>query len=195
MGRGNIRVQYECEGLYYLDKNFLHMYSKVEKCACGNVVGFDHSEPPRTARELNDADIEYDFDGKDTEWAFDRGESYLMWESMIGKVKAALMRRFKSFREADKWRDGERRVVLENEFFHVAVADNEWSAAWLLSERMDVDDTGPNRALMYRHCDAYLKAIKHALIDEWGEAIGYGGPWVYGAKYTKADAALNKPSR
>jgi hypothetical protein len=40
---------------------------------------------------------------------------------------------------------------------------------------------------MRRHYPAYLEAIKTALLDGWGEAIGYGGAWVHGEVYRKSE--------
>jgi hypothetical protein len=49
-------------------------------------------------------------------------------------------------------------------------------------------DIGTNEGLnlMGRHCNAYLEEIKNALVDEYDEAIGYGGSWTSGTRYTKA---------
>ena len=69
MGRGNVCTHNECEGLYYLDRDLLDCYRKVERCGCGHVVGFDYSEDARTARELNAAGIQYDYDGTFFDWA------------------------------------------------------------------------------------------------------------------------------
>ena len=39
------------------------------------------------------------------------------------------------------------------------------------------------------HYQSYLEAIKLILIQEWGEAIGYGGAWTSGRRYTQEDVA------
>jgi len=187
MGRGNVCTHYECEGLFYLDRDLLDVYNKTIKCECGHVKGPDYDEEPKTARELHKAGIEYSFDGTHTDWMYSQCESDDNWRQMIETMRDRLMARFPSFYSEDKWIDRDRRVVLENELFHIAVVDNEWSAAWLLLERSDIDDTGRNRTFMRRHYQTYLEAIKRILIDRWGEATGYGGAWVSGKRYTKED--------
>lgn len=186
MGRGNVCVHYECEGLYYLDKEFLDVYRKVHKCDCGHVSGFDLDAEPMTERNLREAGIAYDFDGSRTDYAYDEEDSRQNWDDMIEIVRERFMKQFKSFSAVDKWRKrGEVRVVLESGLFEIAVEDNEWSAAWCLLEREDIDDVGANRTFMRRHHKTYLEAIKQTLVDAWGEAIGYGGAWTHGATYRK----------
>ena len=188
MGRGNVCTHYECEGLYYLDRDFLTVYRKAIKCECGHVKGPNYDEESKTARELYKAGIEYSFDGTHTDWMYDQFESEDNWRLMIEIMCERFMAKFPSFYREDKWIDNDRHVVLESKLFRIAVVDNEWSAAWLLLERSDIDDTGRNRTLMRRNYQKYLEAIKHILIDVWGEAIGYGGAWVSGRKYTREDA-------
>jgi len=100
-----------------------------------------------------------------------------------------LEKRFPSFQRINTLRARDLNVVLRNGLFEIAAVDNEWSAAWCLLERTDVDDSGSNRALMRHHYEKYLDAIKGFLIEEWGEAFGYGGTWARGKKYTKDDIA------
>ena len=71
MGCGNVCTHNECEGLYYLDKDFLDVYRRVEKCGCGQVEGFDYNEEAMNARELGNAGISYDLDGRRTGWGWD----------------------------------------------------------------------------------------------------------------------------
>ena len=175
MGRGNVATHNECEGLFYLDRDFLDTYVHVS----------DRDAEPKTARQLNNADIEYNYDGSACDWKYSHMESDDNWKNMIEIVQDSISKRFPSFYTADEWRDRDAHVILESGLFQIAVVDNEWSAALCLLERTDVDDTGANRTFMRRHCDTYLEAMKQTLIDTWGEAIGYGGAWVHGQKYTK----------
>ncbi|MCL2589202.1 MAG: hypothetical protein FWD84_07325 [Oscillospiraceae bacterium] len=186
MGRGNPCTHYECEGLYYLDIDYIHRYSKITRSQCCNrSIGFDYDEESKSAKELQNADIAYNFDGAGVDWAYDQFESQTAWEDMVSEICQALMVRFKSFQRVDRWRNS-RHIVLESAFFEIAVEDGEWCAASMLLERHDVDDVGSNRTLMRRHYKAYLEAIKTALVDVWGEAIGYGGAWVSGERYVKS---------
>jgi len=187
MGRGNVCTHYECEGLFYLDRDLLDVYCKTDKCECGHVKGPNYDEEPKTARELYNAGIEYSFDGTQTGWMYSQFDSEDNWRQMIEIMREKFIKRFLSFYREDKWIDNDRHVVLENGLFRIAIVDNEWSAAWLLLERTDIDDTGSNRTFMRRHYQTYLEEIKRILIDVWGEAIGYGGAWVSGRKYTRED--------
>ena len=187
MGRGNICTFNECEGLYYLDKNFINVYNKVIRCGCGHVTGRNY-ELSMTAKQLDQSGTKYDFDGSNADWAFDEHETQVNWNKMVFQLTEGIMQRFKSFSKVDNWRNG-RHIVLQNEFFEIAVVDGEWCAAWCLLEREDVDDIGRNRTLIRRHYRTYLEAIKTILIDEWGEAIGYGGAWTRGKRYTFNDSA------
>ena len=185
MGRGNVCTHYECEGLYYLDKDLLDVYVHVD----------DPGEEPKTARQLHDANIKYNYSGEGCDWKYSHAESDYNWREMITTMQDRIGGRFSSFYPADEWRNNETRVILENGLFQVAVVDNEWSAAICLLERTDVDDTGANRTFMRRHCDTYLEAIKQTLIDGWGEAIGYGGAWVSGQKYTRETPSARPVSK
>jgi hypothetical protein len=104
-----------------------------------------------------------------------------MVEYMAGFMAA----KFPSFQKTQMRWQGRHTVVLENALFQVAVTDNQWSAAWLLLEHPNACDVGGNRNLMRRHYQTYLEAIKTALIEEYGEAIGYGGAWTSGKVYKK----------
>jgi hypothetical protein len=98
-----------------------------------------------SAHALQKAGIEYDFDGGSADWAYDNFRSRDEWEFMSEAVQEDFMSRFKSFTKTDRRRgaycyanDNNRHVVLENELFEIAVVDNEWSAAWMLLERLDI---------------------------------------------------------
>lgn len=184
MGRGNVCTHNECEGLYYLDKDFLETYCKAPSCKSSHEISWEPE--PKTARELQTAGIQYDYNGSHSDWAFDSLLSEKNWNNMLFFVKEALQRRFKSFYEVDKWRN-DRHIVLQNKLFEIAVVDNEWSVAWCLLEREDADCEGRNRMLMRRHFTTYLDAIKRIIVVGWGEAIGYGGAWTKGQTYLRED--------
>ena len=190
MGRGNICVYGKFDGLYFLDKDLLDVYNKVDRCECGSVKGFDYETEPKTARELSDAGIEYDYDGTNSEWAFDQFSTSDNWNEMINIMQEYFISLFKSFTKSNKWRGTTAysstrncHVVLESELFDIAIADNEWSVAWLLLERDDIDDN--KRPLMKRHYKTYLEALKNALVDFYGEATEYGGAWTSGETHKK----------
>jgi len=183
MGRGNICTHNDYEGLYYLDNCFIETYYNTN----------DASSETMTAKELDEEGIKYDFDGKQTGWAYDEDISRLNYEDMVEIVCEELLERFPSFYRCDAWRgdrnNRDKRVVLRNSLFDIAVADNEWSYAWLLLENEEARYDGRNAGLMARHWQTYLEAIKCVLVEIYGEAIGYGGAWLSGKKYTKEDVA------
>jgi hypothetical protein len=191
LGQGNICTHYECEGLYYLDRDLLDVYRRVIRCGdCGHIKDFDWETDAKTARELRQEGIAYSFSGDDGACKYDQLDSQYNWMEMENYMRDYFSRQFPSFRSVDKWRDySSGKVVLESTFFHVVVMDNGWSAAWCLLERADVDDDGSNRPLMRRHYRTYLEAIKNALISQWGEAIGYGGAWTHGRVYRRIEMA------
>lgn len=188
MGRGNVCTHNECEGLYYLDKDYIDAYINVTRCNCGHITGREDDAGYKTAKELSIAGIDYDFDGSNADWAYDEHSSSNNWREMISIVTDALLKRFKSFNRTDRWRN-DKHIVLESELFEIAVADGEWCAAWCLLEREDVDGTDRSRTFMRKHFKSYLEAIKLILINGWGEAIGYGGAWTSGKRYTHEDVA------
>jgi len=145
MGRGNVCVHYECEGVYYIDKELVS----------------DEKDDFLTCE---------------------------LYREMIETIQFNIKKRFPSFSCENKWDrsfiNSDRYVVLENSLFQIAVVDNEWSYAWCLLERRDVDDVGYNRTLMRRNYKKYLESIKNILVSEWGECFGYGGAWTHGERFT-----------
>jgi len=191
MGRGNICVHGEFEGLFYLNNDLLDVYVPVVRDDCGSIIGRDYEAEPMTGRQLYDAGIKYSYDGTDTGWAYDDELSDDNWRNMIELMQKYFTSRFKSFTTTNKWRgttsyssNRDCRVVLENEFFDIAIADNEWSAAWMLLEKEDIEDNVT--PLMKRHYQSYLNAIKEALLKHWGEATEYGGAWLRGITHKVA---------
>jgi len=192
MGKGNIRALGKFEGCFYLDMDLLALYRKPELCPhCGEVIGTLDDEPAMTVRELMAAGIEYDSCIGEIGWVYDDMGSQLAWNDMVSIVVEALHMKYSSFAKVSKWRGKDIQVVLENERFQIAVADNEWSAAWLLLERDDIDDTA---ALSKRkRVPGYLEALKNVLLNYYGEccaqAKGPAGAWTHGETYTKELAA------
>lgn len=176
MGRGNVCVMGTYEGLYYVDRDRIDMYRDVR--------AINADENLKTAFELQSAEIEYGYTGDDVDWHYDEFASRSQWDDMVEYMCDRFELRFPSFSRADRWKNRDKHIVLESKLFEVAVCDNEWSIAWMLLEKDIGVDEGSN--LKGRYFDTYLKEIKDALIDGYGEAIGYGGAWTSGTRYTKA---------
>ena len=194
MGRGNICTHGEFEGLYFLDRKFIDTYHKVKRCACGcesgRIVGVDDDHETQTAQELDAVGIEYSFMDPNTDWAFDEYGTHLAWSDMVEFFIEEFKEKFPSFDRVSCWRGNDRRVVLRDHLFEIAVADNEWSAAWMLLEREDSGDEPEERAEMEQLYQTYLTAIRDILIEGWGEAVGYKGAWTSGPIYTKSSVAV-----
>ncbi|MDR1702507.1 MAG: hypothetical protein LBR56_07005 [Sporomusaceae bacterium] len=173
MGRGNVCTFGDYEGLYYLDNEFLSVYRKS-----GSNLNEDMEEF-LTIRELDEAGISY---YENSEWEYDEFESRCNWEYMIEYMQKKLAIRFQSFNKVDFWKDRDRHIVLQNAIFEIAIVDNEWSAAWCLLERWDVDE---RKGLLQHHYQTYLEGIKQALLEFYGECRGYGNPWVAGEIFTR----------
>lgn len=148
MGRGNVCVFGDYEGLFYVDwNNFPSHYEDDE----GNSV--------------DDYQLQQDD-----------------WEDALIRFKAAFKKRYPSFVEADsEWIDNEKKAVLENGLFYIAVTDNEWSmAVMLIQKEPDYYQTSSIINLQKRFSDTYLAGMKECLFMQFTELGIYGGPWTSG---------------
>ena len=165
MGRGNVCVFNNYEGLYYIDNDYIHAY---------RFVGCDADE--EETRLLGDLSYEQICNG---DWCFDEFETRWNYEDSIGFFKDSFMRRFKSFSECSKWIDRDRYAILENDLFYIATADNEWSTAIMLIEKDDPWNECRD-GLKAKHYVNYLKGMRDCLFEQF-ETLGvYGGPWTSG---------------
>ncbi len=164
MGRGNVCVFREYEGLYYIDNDDLDEYRRVdeetdevEHCLLGEL----------SYEELTSGD-----------WKFDEWKSQLNWEHAKRNLICSLMAKFPSLRECNTWIEHDRFALLENNLFYIAVADNQWSQAVMLvqKEHWCYDYSG----LQKRHYQSYLDGIRDSLFEQF-ETIGtYSGAWTSG---------------
>ena len=161
MGRGNCCVTGECEGLYYVDNDDLCVYRPIGSIAV--------EEPElRLRRNIPFEDLaEWEYSDIDTEW----------WEGdVIEELTNDLMQRFPSFTPCDKWIKRERRAILENKLFYIALEDNEWDMAVELIQKDGLYDN-IIVPLQKRHYQSYLQGIKEALFAQF-ETLGvYSGAW------------------
>ena len=114
MGRGNVCVLGKCEGLYYIDNDDLCVYRPIGSTAA--------EEPElRLRRDIPFEDLcLWEYSDIDTQW----------WEDdVIEELQSSLRKKFPSFVPCDKWVGRERRVILQNQLFYIALEDNEWSLA------------------------------------------------------------------
>lgn len=162
MGRGNVCTFGVAEGLYYVDYDFLDVYSKLVDEE-NNVLDF---------RMRNDVDEDgFEYDESESNW--NRGEFELLF-------KIAVKSRFPSFRSVDKWISITRRAVLENKLFYIAMEDNEWSLAIELIQKGGEYDGEEKVGLQMGLYRNYLKGIEEILVEMNGEVGTYAGAWTHG---------------
>lgn len=161
MGRGNVCTFGKCEGLYFVDNDFLDVYSK-------KIDGEDAWD----FRSLRDVDEDgFEYDEVESQWKRDEFESCFV---------EAMKSRFPSFEYIGKWISRSRFALLENDLFYVVCEDNEWSLAIELimkeGEYGGEEKVGLQMGL-YRK---YLKGIESILLDLNGEVGTYKGAWTSG---------------
>lgn len=162
MGRGNVCTFGVAEGLYYVDYDFLDVYSKL----------VDEENNVWDFRMRNDVDEDgFEYDESESNW--NRGEFELLF-------KIAVKSRFPSFRSVDKWISITRRAVLENKLFYIAMEDNEWSLAIELIKKGGEYDGEEKVGLQMGLYRNYLKGIEEILVEMNGEVGTYAGAWTHG---------------
>lgn len=167
MGRGNICVTGEYEGLFYIDNDYLHVYHRN----CDDMSDFESECEFRYLGELGTEDM------SSGEWSFSQMDSEEELNGILEHLASKMKQRFKRFRNADYWID-DKRVFLENELFCLCVADNEWSAAVILLQK---DHWNRNvQHLHGRYYQTYLDAIQRILLEIVPEICTYAGPWTHG---------------
>lgn len=170
MGRGNVCVFQEYEGLYYIDNDHLHEYRRVDEAGEGAEF--------RLLGELSYEELS----GGD--WLFDEWQSHINWEDTKRNLTHALMAKFPSLHECNTWIEHDRFALLENNLFYIAVADNEWSQAVMLVQKDHwcYDYSG----LQKRHYQSYLDGIRDCLFEQFDTLGTYGGAWTSG-RISRAD--------
>lgn len=166
MGRGNVCVTGDYEGLYYVDNDYIHSYRRV---------GCDPEE--ENSRLLGELDYS-DLSGGD--WVFDEWETNANYEWFLEWFQSSFMKRYRSFSKCDEWVGWRREshAILENDLFYIAVEDNQWSTAVMLLEKdhpyLSYD------GLKAKHHLNYLHGIRECLFEQFDTLGIYGGAWTSG---------------
>ena len=169
MGKNNVCVVGPCEGLYYIDNDYIHAYHRSDDASEIKLLG-----------ELDYCEL------TSGSWIFDDMESQWNWENALSTLKANLMERFSSFSECDAWVSRNEDAILENSLFYVAVEDNQWSMAIKLLQKKDDKRIAGLQARHYRN---YLDGILSALLSMFESVGTYNGPWTSGT-ISRADAGM-----
>jgi len=117
------------------------------------------------------------------EWDDDEHEEYEIDYELLNEDIDILMdeicKRFPSFYREEKQMNhywGQRQI-LENKFFVIGTADNEWSEAVFIQMK---DDIWPceQENLAIRHFESYCKGIREIMLDLFGTIYLRNGPWM-----------------
>lgn len=159
MGAGNVCTFGKCEGLYYVDNDFLDVY----------------------CRENEDGDMEYcPLREADDGFEYCETQSYFNREDSEWNFIEAMKRRFPSFEYVNKWISRTRRALLENELFYIVCEDNQWSLAIELIQKEGEYGGEEKVGLQMGLYRKYLKGIEEILLNMNGEVGIYTGAWTSG---------------
>ena len=159
MGRGNVCVFGQAEGLYYVDNDFLDVYSKENE---------DGEIEYRSPREADDG------------FEYCESESYWKREDFEYAFTEMMRSRFPSFEIVDKWISRSRRALLENDLFYIVCEDNQWSLAIELIQKEGEYGGEEKVGLQMGLYMKYLKGIEEILLNMHGEVGTYKGTWTSG---------------
>ena len=165
MGRGNVCVTGDFEGLYYIDNDYLDVYVRTSE-------DDDDCEDRAMLGELSYTAL------TSGDWKFHESESYWEWQSTKDYLKSRLKDLFPSFTDCDEWVDREAQAILENNLFYIAVEDNQWSKAIKLLQKEDC--YGTLAGLQSRHHRRYLEGMRDILFELFPELGVYRGAWTHG---------------
>ena len=160
MGRSNLCVKGDYEGVYYVDNMELFYYFNP---------GVD--EEPVLGKELF-YQSKYSSEG----WEYDEAESYLSYEAFKETLVDDICQMFPSFGTEKTSMRKEGNVLVSNELFDVVLADNEWSVAVMLLQKSE-EECGYNpKGLQEKHYSSYLDGIEAALFKQFEQIGVYSGP-------------------
>ena len=175
MGRGNVCVTGQFEGLFFIDNDQFHTYGRFD--------WRDELNEVALLKDLSMGDLD-----PDSGWCFDEvGTQEELWD-----IEECFMDSFtdsyRSFKrcEPNKYlRSGGpiggdcKRVILENGLFYICMEDNEWSIAVELIQKEDPYDDHLS-GLQKQHYRRYLEGMKQALLKRLPCIGTYTGAWTSG---------------
>lgn len=156
MGRGNVCVFGDYEGLYYVDRGYLDFYVPIDGEADDGLF----------MEEMNMNDF--------PNYEYDEYISRSYYEDFINEFVYLFCKKFKSFTETGD----DYGVILENELFQIEIEDNQWSYAVKLIQKEDVYDDHLS-GLQKKHYENYLDGMKNILLRMFPSIGCYGGAWTH----------------
>lgn len=170
MGRGNVCVFGDYEGLFYVDYDKLEEYYFDDGSDDFDIETAEY----RTREQLDYGELT----GGD--WKYDEIISEMNLEDFKCNFESAIVTRFKSFSPCDEWIGRYQHAILENDLFYIAYEDNEWSVAVELLQKED--PYGDSLVgLQKKHYQTYLNGMRDALFKMFDEIGIYGGAWTSGS--------------
>lgn len=180
MGRGNVSVSGDFEGLYYIDNDDIHVYRRDDP--------FDDYPQAVLMKELSSADL------NTGAWIYDEYGTMEEEGDILECFMDSFGQMFPSFQrvQKDRWiRNGWygdfcRRVIMENGLFYIAVEDNEWSIAVELLQKGNtyedgyLSDDGRLEGLQAKHFQRYLDGIKECLLERVPSIGVRTSAWTHG---------------
>lgn len=170
MGRGNVCVFGDYEGLYYVDRGYIDCYIAKETNEDGEY------------EEKMYCDMEMDDFGN---YDYDEFLSQIYYEDFIQEFTSMMEKKFKSFVSTGK----DFGTLMENNLFEIEIEDNQWSYAVKLVQKECWYDNHLE-GLQKKHYENYLNGIKNILLELFPSIGCYGGAWTHGT-ITRESARVN----
>lgn len=144
--KANVSVSYN-EGLFYVDYDNIYMYQHKQNPNC-MITGI----------ELKDKNPE--------EYTFSEELMQLRYETFRKKLAESLCNKFPSMQKAgpDDFQDKRqtKRIITQNELFHVIIEDNTWSLAVELKHKPK-----GNTGLQTQMFPSFLEGLRQALFEQF----------------------------
>ena len=170
MGRGNVCVFGDYEGLYYVDRDYIDCYVAKEVNEYGE---YD---------EKMQCDMNYPEDYENFD--YDEMLSRIYYEDFLQEFTYMMEEKFNSFVSTGK----EYGTIMENNLFEIEIEDNEWSYAVKLIQKECWYDNHLE-GLQKKHYENYLEGIKNILLELFPSIGCYRGAWTSGT-ITREDAKV-----
>ena len=172
MGKGNVCVFRDYEGLYYIDREDIDYYLKYdEDCDCYEGC---------LSRNLTYDEITRGG------WEYDELQSNQNYKDIIDLFIERFRKKFPSFEDMRivssycYYFSTSADCILENGLYKVILMDNEWSVAVMLVRKEGLFSDKELLGLQKKHFDKYFNGMKDVLLDILPSIGIYAGPWTSG---------------
>ena len=171
MGKGNVCTHNKCEGLFYINYEDLLVYRYKDRYK-------DSNYEPVLLKTIQGT-------GKIDDYEFDEHSTSENIDDVLEMFVADLTAKQYRFSSCDKWLSNTENAIAEDEFFYIAIEDNDWSIAVKLlqkeaPEHYDDEEIDAFEMTQERLFQSYLTDIRDALFEQFDELGIYAGPWTHG---------------